>query len=488
MSLAVALNTARTSLMSTAKQIAVSGSNIAGADDPNRTRKIAQPTTDADGSVRIVSVTRATDLPLFYRLLGSKSVNAGSRALVDGLERLQDTVGDTADGTSPAARIAALVTALQAEANAPGDRNLAQASVTAAQAVATSLSGASQTVQTVRNDTDAAIAASVGRLNDLLGQFAVVNSTVVRQTIAGEDVTDALDQRDALLGQIAQEAGITVTNRSNNDVAIYTDGGVPLFDKTARTVSFTPSSALAPGVVGNPVYVDGVPVTGTNATMPLHTGNLAGLSTLRDVTTVTYQAQLDEIARGLVEAFAETDQTGGGAPAAAGLFTWSGGPALPATGTLSSGLAASLRVNPAVIPAQGGSLDRLRDGGMNGAAYVYNTSGAASFAARLNDMVASVDVPRTFAGASGLESGVSLSTFGTASVSWLEDQRKAAADNADYQSAVLTRASDALSNATGVNIDTEYATQLQLEQSYQAASKLIGIVNDLFKTLLDSVR
>jgi flagellar hook-associated protein 1 FlgK len=103
-------------------------------------------------------------------------------------------------------------------------------------------------------------------------------------------------------------------------------------------------------------------------------------------------------------------------------------------------------------------------------------------------MVASVDIPRTFAGASGLESGVSLSTFGTASVSWLEDQRKAAADDADYQGAVLTRASDALSNATGVNIDTEYATQLQLEQSYQAASKLIGIVNDLFKTLLDSVR
>ena len=41
MSLAVALNTARSSLLTTAAQIAVSGSNIADADDPTRSRNIA---------------------------------------------------------------------------------------------------------------------------------------------------------------------------------------------------------------------------------------------------------------------------------------------------------------------------------------------------------------------------------------------------------------------------------------------------------------
>ena len=72
-------------------------------------------------------------------------------------------------------------------------------------------------------------------------------------------------------------------------------------------------------------------------------------------------------------------------------------------------------------------------------------------------------------------------------MSWLEGQRKAASDNADYQSALMARASDALSNATGVNIDDEYATQLQLEQSYQASSKLIAVINTMFQTLLDAV-
>ena len=487
MSLSVALNTARSSLATTARQIAVSGSNIAGADDPNRSRKIASPSSDADGSVRVVTVTRAADLPLFYRLLASRSTTSGQNALLDGLTRLSDTIGDTADGGSPAAQLADLVAALQAQSNQPSDRNLAQATVEAAKTLATTLNNASQSVETIREDADAGVATSVDHLNDLLSKFTDANQLVVRKTIAGEDATDALDQRDALLGQISEETGISVVSRANNDVAIYTDSGVTLFDKTARTVSFSTTAALAPGVTGNAVYVDGVPVTGSAGTMLLRTGNIAGLATLRDTVAPTYQAQLDEMARGLVAAFAESDQSGGGGADRAGLFTWSGGPAVPAAGTLSSGIAASLKVNPAVDPSQGGSLDKVRDGGINGAAYDYNLSGAASFADRLGGLLSTLDTAQTFDGASGLQSGTSLATFGTASVSWLEGQRKAASDNADYQSAVMSRASEALSNATGVNIDDEYATQLQLEQSYQASSKLIAVINAMFQTLLDSV-
>ena len=50
-------------------------------------------------------------------------------------------------------------------------------------------------------------------------------------------------------------------------------------------------------------------VTGASAVMPLHGGKLAGLAALRDDVTVTYQSQLDEVARGLIETFAESDQT-----------------------------------------------------------------------------------------------------------------------------------------------------------------------------------
>ncbi len=487
MSLTVALNTARQALQTTATQIAVSSSNVANADDPTRSRKIAVPVIDPTGSSHVATITRATNDSILTQYLGASSNAAASQALLDGLNRLQDTVGDTADGTSPAAKIAALSTALQTYANAPSDSSLGQAAVSAAQSVASALNNASQTVTAVRNDADAAMAASVDKLNSLLTQFQTLNQRAVAETQTGQDATDALDQRDALLDQISQEIGITVVRRGDNDMAVYTDSGVVLFDKTARSVSMATSSTLSPGTTGNPVLVDGVPVTGANAPMPISSGALAGLATLRDETAPTYQAQLDEMARGLVESFAESDQSGAGGADRAGLFTWSGGPAIPTSGTLSSGIAGTLKVNSAVVPAQGGSIAKLRDGGINGASYTYNTTGAAGYSDRLSGLIDQLSAARSFSGTSGLEASASLTDFSTASVGWLEDQRQSTSDTADYQSALLTRVQTALSNAVGVNLDDEYAQQLRLEQSYQASSKLINVVNSLFQALLDAV-
>jgi len=487
MSLAVALNNARTSLLTTAKQISVSGRNIAGADDPNYTRRIGNQSTTADGSSRIVSIARAMDLGLFTRVLGSKSSAAGQQALLDGLERLHDAVGDTNSGTSPAARIAALASALQAQANAPTDRSLAQATLTAAGAVVTSLTNATAAVTSVRNEADARMVASVDRVNDLLGQLGPLNTAIVRGTHTGEDVTEALDHRDAILAELSEEVGITTVQRADNDIAVFTDSGVPLFDKIARTVTLQPSASLVPGTTGNAVVIDGVPVTGANATMALRAGRLTGLAALRDTVAPAYQAQLDEMARGVVEAFAEADQSGGGGADLAGLFTYGGGPAIPPAAALVDGLALTLQVNPAVDPAQGGSLDRLRDGGINGVAYSYNTTAAASFSDRLEGLIAEIGAARGFDSDAGLQSGVSVLDFGTASVAWLEDLRQATTIDVEYQNTVLAHTTDALSNASGVNIDEEYAKQLQLEQSYAASSKLIGIIDQLFKTLLEAV-
>jgi flagellar hook-associated protein 1 FlgK len=485
MSLSVAFNNARTSLLTTAKQISVSGRNLAGATDPDYTRKTALQATGFDGASHIVGVARSTNLALFYRVIGSQSSAAGQEAILAGLEELQQTVGDTADGTSPAALFGEVLSALQTLADSPSDRSLTQAAVTAAGNLAGALSDASRTVLAVRDGADAAIAASVDTVNDLLARFAALNTEVVHGTVNGDDVTEALDKRDAVLAQLSEEVGVTVVMRADNDIALYADGGVTLFDRTPRSVAFAASTSLPPGTAGNAVLIDGVPVTGGSATMPLRSGRLAGLATLRDEIAPTYQAQLDEIARALVGAFAETDQTGGGGPALAGLFTWSGGPAVPAGAV--AGLAATLDVNPLVDPSAGGNLALLRDGGINGAAYSYNATGAASFADRLVSILAELEGARSFDAAAGLGTGVSLLDFGTASVGWLEDLRSSTSQSADYQNTLLARASEALSNATGVNVDDEYALQLQLEQSYAASSKLIAALQQLFDTLLEAV-
>ena len=213
----------------------------------------------------------------------------------------------------PAAQLAKLKSALQQYASVPDNTTFAQSAVTAAKGMASALNDATTTVQSVRANADDDIATSVGDINQLLSQFQTANTAIVKGTITGADVTDYLDTRDNILSKLSQEVGITVATRANNDTVIYTDSGVTLFEKSARTVTFAPTNAFAAGTTGNAVYIDGVPVTGASAVMPIHAGKLFGLSTLRDKTMVTYQGQLDEVARGLIETFAEHDQSGAAA-------------------------------------------------------------------------------------------------------------------------------------------------------------------------------
>ena len=93
------------------------------------------------------------------------------------------------------------------------------------------------------------------------------------------------------------------------------------------------------------------------------------------------QSQLDEVARGLITAFAETDGSGGPLPARAGLFTWPGAPGhCPPPARSSTGWPARSRSTRPSIPSAGGNPNLLRDGGANGAGYVHNTGGGASYA------------------------------------------------------------------------------------------------------------
>lgn len=485
MSLTTAFNTAQSSLLTTATQISTSARNVAGAGDPTASRKITVTTTTADGSARVVNITRASDNLLYERTLGATSASAGQQAILLGLGQLKLTVGDTTSSTSPAAKLGVLDNALNTYANAPDNSTLATAVVTAAKDVAIGLNAATATVQQLRGTADSKIADAVSQVNDLLNQFQAQNTAVVVGSENGTDVTDALDKRDAILSKIAEKMGVTTVTRAYNDMVVYTDSGATLFETTARAVSFKSTPVFDAATTGNSVFVDGVSVSGPSAAMPVQSGEIAGFTRVRDSLTVTYQNQLDEIARGLVATFAESDQTGGSAPTLPGLFTF-GSASVPAG--LTPGLAGTIAVNSAFDSTVGGRPALLRDGGANGAAYVANTTSAAAYSAHLQATVTTLEAARSFDPAGQLSSGTDLATFAAGSVSWLEAQRQSASAASDSASAVLSQASNALSAITGINLDQEYAAQLELERSYQASSKLIGVVGQLYDSLFAAIR
>ena len=491
MALTLSVDTARSSLSATSEQISVVSRNIARVGDANATRKTALIVSGPGAGVSIAGISRSSDQLLLDTYLSANSSNQSQTAITTALDQLQSTVDDTSLERSPAALIAKLSSALQSYSATPQNSAVAATVVSAAKDVANALNSASATVTNVRRQADSDIATSVGNINSLLSQFQDLNKQVISGTAKGSDITDTLDARDAVLKQLSTEVSIRTVARDNGDMAIYTDSGVTLFDKSPRQVTFQKTQDLSSGAAGAAVYADGVPIAGTPHVMAIGSGKLAGLVAVRDDIAPTYQSQLDEMARGLIQSFAETDQSASPSlPDAAGLFTYPGGPAVPASGTVADGLAGSITVDPNVDPAQGGNAELVRDGGISdpgNPAYTYNSTGAASYTDRIQALITNLGAAQPFDPATQLSQSASVSDYAKGSVSWLEALRQSASSEADYRKTVADRATSALSQDTGVNLDEEMTNLLDLERTFQASSRLINTVDSMLSTLLQSL-
>ncbi len=486
MSLNAALNSAQLSLSASQKRIAISASNVAGASDPTYSRKLA-PLVTRDGGVYVAGPVRAGDARLYERYLEATSVSAREQVLLAGYTRLAETVGDTSAGKSLVGRLGALTDALTEYANAPADDNLARAAVTSAKDLARALNDASVAVTEVRRGAVADATASVDRINALLKDFEKANTAITQGTAGGADVTGELDRRDAIVAQLSEEIGVSAVTRGNGDMVLFTDGGVTLFETSAREVRLTAG-------LGEPVrvFVDGVQIAGDSAQMPSKNGKLVGLVSLHNDVASEYGKQIDTLAFGLIQTFQELDNAG--ANPLPGLFTNGVSAALPASVTptppdMTGWLASAIAVNVRVDPQEGGNPAHLRDGvnsvnldGTPNAAYNRNTDGAASFSGHLTSLLGELASP-----AAGLGGKTPLD-YAAASVSWIESGRQASNSAAKANDAVLQLVTTSLSNARGVDLNDETALQLEIERMFAASAQLISVIDNLFKNLLDAVR
>ncbi len=492
MSLSAAINTAQSMLSNTARQTSIVSKNVANSGNADYSRRSAELTTAYGGSAEVVRIFRAQDDALLGQLISGKSSSSAQDALTRGLQQLSDAMGGNNYENAPSTLVANLRDALQTYATQPSNVTSAQSAVAAANDVANGLNNATAATQKVRSDADAQIASDVANLNDLLSQFQTVNTAIVKGTQAGDDVSNELDQRDKLLKGISGYVGIDTVKRANNDTVIYTTDGTTLFETVPRAVSFTPTLNYADGVAGNSVMIDGVPLkpgTGADSTAK---GSMQALLQLRDDIAPQFQNQLDEIARGLVQTFRETDHSGSSLPDMPGLFTWSGG-TVPASGSIQPGIAGSIRVNAAVDPALGGDPTLLRDGGINvggtdGKAYMSNPSQQSGYSTQLDSFVTGLGAPMSFDVAAGIDANASVLSYSSSSIGWLEQYRSDSSDASTSKDALASRSQDALSNATGVSIDEEMSRLLDLEQSYKASAKMVATVNAMLGALMDAVR
>lgn len=487
MSLSTALNIAQRSLSNAGFRTDLVSRNISNAENPDYVRRGVSLESNFIGGANIARVERTQNEVLYKQNLDSISSESAQNTIVETMDQLKNIFGTNDYELSPAVLAGRLRDDLSAFAAKPNEPTLAETTVARASDLANALNHASTEIQGVRTLMDTEIDEAVLDLNNLLLRYQEVNELVMDGTASNEDVSDYLDERESLTKQISDYIGVKTVKRENNDVALYTNDGITLFEKVPRTISFTALPNYSAGATGNSLYIDGMPLAAGTGANTSGRGTLSAMLQIRDDLAPTLQGQMDEIARGVLTIFAEQDQSGGGGADMPGLFTWPSG-TVPAAGVRVDGIAATIEVNPAFLSSQGGDPTLLRDGGANGAAYLYNTEGAAGYFERLNSLVDTLDTPIAFDGTSLLGTSKGVIDFAADSIGWMELTRSDATSAFLTKEAYNEQVGRALSNETGVSIDEEMSLLLTLEQSYKAATRIITAVDEMLETLLSVAR
>jgi flagellar hook-associated protein 1 FlgK len=133
---------------------------------------------------------------------------------------------------------------------------------------------------------------------------------------------------------------------------------------------------------------------------------------------------------------------------------------------------------------QGGNPTVLRDGGANGATYLANVGGNASFSALLITYSGNLDQSIAFDPTAGAGTNVSVMEYSTNIIGWLENLRQQTTRAEENKGAMVVRTAEALSNDTGVNMDQEMSLLLELEHSYEASARLIKAVDEMLANLI----
>ena len=313
MGLGTALNSALSGIRATQVGIGVVATNVANAETPGYSRKtLALETALAGGSgigVRVANVNRELDIyvqrQLRTELAGSNYIDAIAKFR----QQIDRMYGEPGSASALDTIVNGFTTSLQALSADPQSVSTRQAVLNAAQVMAQKLNSLSGDVTMMRNQAETAIGDAVGRVNGLLKTIEEVQTQIVSLSSQSVELGALMDQRDHAINELAGLIDIQVTNNGTNQISIFTNSGVSLFDLQASQLTFNEKPLSAQSLWNaNPLLsgagtINLVAPNGFSldliADRSIRSGKIAGLLELRDDILVKAQAQLDEIAHAL---------------------------------------------------------------------------------------------------------------------------------------------------------------------------------------------
>ncbi|HWT97956.1 MAG TPA: flagellar hook-associated protein FlgK, partial [Terriglobales bacterium] len=249
MSLTSALNTAIASLQVNQSAISLLSSNVAHANDPNYTKKTLATESlyngpNQPGGITVAGYANAVNEAMRKQYEALTAQSSTTSTTSDYLSRVQNILGSSTDSASLPSLLSDFTAAWQQYQANPDSATAQQQVVSLGQRFAASVNDAATQIDSLDNDVKNDTDNSVKSLNDLLEQVYNINVQ-----LKGTSANDAgrgtlIDQRDALVRQVAQLVDVRTIERSDGTVSLFTTGGMSLLDGAPRKFSFDGTNVI----------------------------------------------------------------------------------------------------------------------------------------------------------------------------------------------------------------------------------------------------
>ncbi len=235
MSLNSALQIGRSALLTHQTAIEVTGNNLANAATRGYHRQTIglQPVRGQEvltgvfvgRGVQVESILRQVNDALEGRIRGSIADQSGSAVSSDVLSQIEALQNELSD-TDLSSQLSAFFNSLSELANRPQDNSLRSLVVQQGKTLASQVRTMRGGLTDIRTQLDGNIDQAVASVNDLLQQIERVNGQITQnQAIGGGN--SLRDQRDALLGELAQYMDISVIELPSGAADVFV-GSLPI--------------------------------------------------------------------------------------------------------------------------------------------------------------------------------------------------------------------------------------------------------------------
>ncbi|HZT56394.1 MAG TPA: flagellar hook-associated protein FlgK, partial [Burkholderiaceae bacterium] len=244
------LSIGKTAMFANYAALQTVGNNIANANTAGysrQTTQLADATGQFTGSgffgkgVTVTTVARAYDRYLTNQAVGSAAVAAGDAARLDKLTQLESVFPIGSSGVGYAA--GEFLNAFVDLSNNPADASARQVVLGQASELASRFRAAGDQLSALQTGVTQDIKATVGQVNALAQQVAALNAQIAALKGSGQPPNQLLDQRDALVGQIAASINVSTIAADDGSVGVFIGGGQNLvLGATANTLKAVPDA------------------------------------------------------------------------------------------------------------------------------------------------------------------------------------------------------------------------------------------------------